>query len=184
MTPPQAHGGVGGHPPQAGPTGQRPSFLAECWRLAAPKPAALHRVSAPADAPIAPVVPPPAVAAPEQHREAGGNKTHTEQGVPAALPRETGGGQSTPHTHPGVPEDVQMWGEDAVEHYVERLGIAEDMGIPIPPGGPAEQVARREALRVACGWPVATWPPGRDASRSGDALAHDPGAVVWEEATP
>jgi len=58
-----------------------------------------------------------------------------------------------------------MWGSEATEHYLERLGIAGDLGTNTEPGSVAESIARREAERAAAGVP-----PSRPAPRGGDTL--------------
>lgn len=170
---------LGVPPDLPGSTGQGDSFLDECWRCADPTGAGRARVSgAVTPNPVAPaadhppIPTPPETVNPGQRADPRVNRTPADQASSASLPREPGGDPYPTQQHAGVPDEVQSWGEDAVDQYLERIGIAEDMGVPTDPGGLAEQVARREALRVASGWPVDRWPPGRDATRADDLIAH------------
>jgi hypothetical protein len=54
-------------------------------------------------------------------------------------------------------ENTAVWSCPAArEHYLERLGIADDSGLDAGPGSPAQANALREARRVAAGLPP-TW---------------------------
>lgn len=57
------------------------------------------------------------------------------------------------------------WGSAAVEHYLDRLGVADDLDMDTSPGSSAEAIARREAARLAAGVPCLV--PG---SRGGDMV--------------
>jgi hypothetical protein len=52
-----------------------------------------------------------------------------------------------------VVNEFRGWSADAREHYLERLGVADDLGLGISVGSLAEQTAAREARRVAAGLP-------------------------------
>ncbi len=82
-----------------------------------------------------------------------------------------GGSQQPIDAALNVPIDLQAWGEVAVEHYLNRMATAEDLGMDIGPVSEAEGIARREALRVACYWPMAEWPSTREATLSDELLA-------------
>jgi hypothetical protein len=69
---------------------------------------------------------------------------------------------------PGVPEDVLAWGDDPAGHYLERMAVGEELGMD---PAEADKVARREALRVACGLPWSSWPPIRHSTRGDDFMA-------------
>lgn len=66
---------------------------------------------------------------------------------------------------PPVPLEVAVLGFDAVEHFLDRLGRADELEMDTTPGSPAWEVALREARRVGAGLP-----PHHDRERGPDAL--------------
>lgn len=61
-----------------------------------------------------------------------------------------------------VAELAARLGSDALDHYFERLAIADDLGLDTSIGTLAETIARREAERVAACLAASVWPCTRD----------------------
>lgn len=52
---------------------------------------------------------------------------------------------------PTWPADSSGWDDDARHRFLERLGVADDLGLPTDPGTPARDIALREARRASAG---------------------------------
>jgi hypothetical protein len=107
-------------------------FPEECWRLAAPdrsEPRGVNRANEAGPAPPPPVAAP---LTPAPTRRDGVNKNPDNPAPNDALPRYLPG----------------EWGEDSFYAYHERLGIADDLGLPTDPGSTAWMVAVGESMIV------------------------------------
>lgn len=137
-----------------GSAGQRRSFIDECWGTADPFALGQRGVSGSGNGP--PAIPTPAADPSGPGLAQGGpvSESPSKQASDAQLTRWPVG-----------------WGEESIYAYLERLGVAEDLGMDVAPGSPAEQIAAREARRVATGLPPA-WPSSRDGDVLDALLVH------------
>ena len=106
--------------------GQRGPFLSKCWELATP-------------------------AAPGPLRGGGAANASGSSSDPAApaLP-QAGRGSKSPENNSTKRERPQSISEDERQYvFLERLGIADDLGMDTSPGSPAWQIAEREAARAS-----------------------------------
>ncbi len=51
----------------------------------------------------------------------------------------------------------RRWPSDAVDVFLQTLGVADELGLDAAPGSPAWETAAREARRVEAGIPHALW---------------------------
>jgi hypothetical protein len=66
-------------------------------------------------------------------------------------------GAVTTHATTFWPPDAATWSDDARDHFLERLGVADELDQPTDPTSPAWETAAAEARRVQAGIPNELW---------------------------